>query len=556
MPPLTDDQTVTDEKKKAQSHSLGPRAFAADTEAVKRANTPKTPEKEPDLKEIWGKMTTRQQREFLQRPDLTAKDLMYLDETLGIRKNPTGTTVSATPPLFSLAGLKEKARDLGMKVANQLPTAGGMLGGFAAQGGTVEAGPVSVAAEPVGSAFGGAVGEVGRQAITHALGQDDPDYTWSQRGKDVLSEAAGQGASELMFSKLAKAFKPTMSKSIDKLVSAGELGSQDTKGLESVMGDLVKAEKIPGNKVLTMKDFHDLLTTSKREIGNQVDIAMQQPVMRNGRQVPLRDAEATTNPIFNRIHDLLNAHPSEAPGAVGENRVKKKAIENRALQYAIPRKFGELTDRRIILNNNLAPLYELPVGERRAYLLAHPSLEIDKAEADAIRDVIYPEMDIASGHPVGTTEALQKKRGAIISLENTFEQQIGKLHAKTREIAGAPAWERGNISTYATSSGKPGFAFHRIAATVHTPNPEAQATAKVARAFGHKATSKAAKAAWSPAGKEILSMPIREWLQNSITPKPPEKDEDTQPDAAPGPSSSVKPYTHVFDASSGRILPA
>ena len=40
------------------------------------------------------------------------------------------------------------------------------------------------------------------------------------------------------------------------------------------------------------------------------------------------------------------------------------------------------------------------------------------------------------------------------------------------------------------------------------------------------------------------------------TTTPTEKDDDTQPDAAPGSSLSVKPYTHVFDATSGRILPA
>src|ERR1700677_3445068 len=110
MPPLTDD--TTDEKKKAQSHSLGPRAFAADAEAIKRANTPKTPEKEPDLKAIWGKMTTRQQSEFINRPDVSIEELMYLDETLGITKRPKGTTVSASSPLLSLAGLKEKASEL------------------------------------------------------------------------------------------------------------------------------------------------------------------------------------------------------------------------------------------------------------------------------------------------------------------------------------------------------------------------------------------------------------------------------------------------------------
>ena len=517
---------LTDEEKKAQTHNINRHAFDvnnSDAQPSIKWNTPKNQEEDPEakLKATWSGMTQRQRVEYLSRPDLTADDLKYLDETLGITKSHPESSITAGPNLMTIKGLKEEALTRLGRAASWLPTAAGAVGGYVTQKVAPESGPLGKAA---GSGLGGAIGEVGRQAILHTMGQDDPDYTWNQRGKDVLREAAMQAGSELVISKLAKALRPTMDKSIDKIVAAGGLGPTDTKGIESVMSDLVKAEKKAGNQVLTIGDFHTLLNTTKREIGNEVDLAMAQKVNRNGQMIPLGNAKANTNPVFTRIHDLLAAHPSEASGAVADNPVKRKAIEHRALQYAMPRTFRELTDRRIILNNRLAAMYDLPKGEQRAFLLGHPELEIDKAEADAIRDVIYPEMDIASGRPLGTTEALQKKRGAIMSLENAFETRIGKLHADTRDIAGHSWWERGNVSTYGTTSGKPGIALHRLGSLVHKPNPEANASAKVARAFGNKLTTKAEKGLTTPVGTEILSIPLR----SLFNPEAPEKDDQEQ----------------------------
>ena len=186
-----------------------------------------------------------------------------------------------------------------------------------------------------------------------------------------------------------------------------------------------------------------------------------------------------------------------------------------------------------------------------------------------------------------------------MSLEKTFETQVDKLHAKSREIAGQDWWDRGNISTYGTpQSGKMGLAVHRLGSLLATPNPEAKAGSKVARAFGNKASTKAAKAAWSTPGTEIMSLPVR----SLFNPDAPKKDdgqdqEQDQSDApiiqnsAPGPQSKAnvpaspaalraaaeelqnsfhqsglashpssqgaapqaKPYSHVFNPVSGEI---
>ncbi len=594
---------LTPEEKKAKTHALNPHAFDAPKENVQRVNAAPKEKKEKSLKEVWDGMTQRQRTEFLSRPDLTSKELEYLDSTLGITKSHPEATASATPSLMTIKGLVEEARSLAPKVTNWFPTAlgavGGYVGGVAAGVGT---GPeAAIPAKVAGSAIGGGTGEILRQGVMHAIGQDDPNYTWGQRAKDVGKEALEQGGAELMFSKMAKALRPTFDKSIDKIVAvgglsgAGPLGAVGTRNVETVMKDLLEHEKLPGNKVVTIGDFSNLLNTAKRDIGNKVDLAMMQPVQRGGKKIPLGSAEADVAPIRDRITDMLKAHPSEAAGKIGEDPTKFANIRARANKYAKPSTFRELTDHRIKLNNNLRALYDLPKGEQAKFLLEHPSLELDKIEADAIRDIIYPEMDRAVGKPLGTTAKLQAKRGALMSLSADFDNKVGiaaGVHAKSREIAGTPWWKRGNFSTYGTSSGKPGMAIHRIGSLVVRPNPEKEAGALVSRAFGNKVTTKAAKALTTPVGTEVLSAPLRYLMNpgNAFGPdthtKDPDEEQDTEPtqdqdneqestqpqgisslrqlreeaerrrpqQVSSAGQSSVKPaWTHIYDPISGEI---
>jgi hypothetical protein len=550
---------LTEEQKKKQSHTLNRSAFNASPDVLKRVKDKPAPApaKEQTVKELWESMSEHERTDALK--DMDPLLVEQLSNEVGLYKYHPEATVRAQPSLLTLEGIKQRANTLLIKGAQYLPTAGGLVGGYGAGLATAEVGPeVAIPAKAGGSAFGGGIGEAERQLIEHVTGYEAPDYTWGQRAKDVAIRAGEQGAAEIIAGKLSSVMRPTFETSIDKIVSIGalsgssKLGAVETKSLENVMQDLINTEKA-GNKVVTIGDFSNLLETAKREIGNKVDLAMQQPVMRNGKQIPLRDAEANTNPIANRIKNLLTAHPSEAPGAVGDNPTKLTNIRKRAMQYAKPRTYGELTDRRIVLNNELSGFYNLPASEQRAYLLQHPEIEIDKAEADAIRDIIYPEMDIASGHEIGTTKALQEKRGALITLSKAFDKRLGipaQLHAKSREIAGTPFWKRGNISTYGTTSGRPGMAVHRLGSLMVKPDPEREASTQVARAFGNKTSTKVAKALTTPFGSkelgtQVMSLPLRalvipsapaEKEQDDATPENQQKD---TPQGTTGPQSSI-----------------
>ena len=239
-------------------------------------------EKPEDIKEIWKQMTPSQRYEFLSRKDLTAQQIEYLDHALGFDVVKPGVSVQAMPPITSWQGIVQRAMSYVPQVAEYLPGALGAAGGLGgeAASGYIESPWLATGAKSLGSAIGGGIGEVARQGIEHVTGWDDPDYTWSQRMNDIKNEMINQGLTELVASKLAGAFRPTLSKSIDKLVAAGDLGSSDTENLEKVASDLMKAEKASGTKVLNIGDLQTLLNSTKREIGNTVDLAMSQPVKR------------------------------------------------------------------------------------------------------------------------------------------------------------------------------------------------------------------------------------------------------------------------------------
>ncbi|HUN85750.1 MAG TPA: hypothetical protein VMU48_15320 [Terracidiphilus sp.] len=515
----------------------------------------------------WAKLSQGQRDEVLKQ--MTPEEAERLASEMGWEGHATG--IRARPGPFTIAGMKDRALELVRRGSSYLPTIGGIAGGLI--GGTlgtpadVASGPVGTAAGAIaGSGVGGAAGEVARQGVLHATGLDryDTQATSGQRALSVYDQGMMQAGSEAIGQGVGRMLRPTLQRTISKLYYAGGLGAHDNGALESVFNDIAKTERLTGNQATTVGGFLKLLDTAKGDIGNEVDLSLAQKVSQDGKMIPLGSAKADTTPIADRIKTLLTAHPSDQKW----NPAKLASIRKRAAMYSTPETFRNLTDRRIILNDHLAALYSLPAGEQRSYLLAHPELEIDKAEADAIRDTVYPAMDRAAKKPIGTTARLQQRRGAIMQLSNTVDKHLDKLQAKTKQIAGAPLWERGNVSAYESSTGRPGFSVHRLTGLIHTPNPERAANKKVASAFGHTVGSKVATGLSSKPGMEVMSLPLRYLATPDV---PLGADEETPPPLSlrelrgeaerrkqtrAGPQSMNRPYNYVFDERQQKIIPA
>lgn len=405
-------------------------------------------------------------------------------------------TISAHPTKFERqnSGL---GRQFTHRMASYLPTVGGTIGGIVGTGGGLPTGPGAALTGAGGAALGGAAGKSVENNLNRLLGFDAPKSAMDEL-KSEGTEALIQGGSELVGGMLTKAVAPSLIKTINKLYYAGKLGEKEE--LEVIMPEVLAMEK--ANPATTLEEFTEVLKKAKNKIGQEVDSEMLNPIVQNGRQVPLAHADADVTPIKAHIESLITKHPSD----VKMNPAKINAIRARASKYLQPDTFGNLTDRRIVLNYELNNYNKLSDLEKSQYLVTHPEFEIDKAEADAIRDVVYPQMDKAAGKPAGFTEQLQKRRGALLSTEKQATQNFEKLRKESKWSKGSPPGDR--LHAYGSSHGNIGVST-KLLSLIRTPDKLSQANKQVSRAFTHTPGSKVGKLIGTKTGQEGIALPLR-----------------------------------------------
>ncbi|HWF62949.1 MAG TPA: hypothetical protein VN666_21935 [Nitrospira sp.] len=410
-------------------------------------------------------------------------------------------SVSASPAPFSPAGIKSSLMTLRDKAINQLPTIGGIAGGIVGGGAGLETGPGAVATAAAGAGAGGGLGETLRQSLTEHFHPEDKKMTPKEALTGIATQTVGQGASEATGQMLGRAFRPTLESAINKLWFAGDLGPKTD--LAAVMPEISAIEKTQPAK--TVGDFVNVVTEAKKKIAAEVDTALMNKVDVGGKMVPLSGVKTDVTPIADSIQKVAAAHPSDALA----NPAKIGAVKNRiAKLYATPKTYAWLNDRRTVLNRELNRFYSMKTpADQAQYLFQHPEFEIDKAEADAIRDVVYPQMDKAAGKPSGYFEQLQRKRGALMSIEDQTQEHVENLAAKSRKAKGAPMTDP--VRGYMSSSGHAGFTT-RLAGILRPADVAAKADKQVAKAFEHTPRSKVGKILGTRPGMEIMSLPLRE----------------------------------------------
>ena len=429
--------------------------------------------------------------------------------------------VSAAPPVGSWPWFKSEAMTLRDKAINQLPTVGGILGGIAGGGSGAATGPGAVGTAALGAGAGGMLGEDIRQSTMEKLHPEEK-MTTGQALKGLAEQGLVQGASEATGQALGRWFRPTLESTVNKLWFAADLGPKTD--LDAVMPEILAEEK--GAPAKTVGDFVKVVSGAKQKIAAEVDTALMNKVQVPGVKAPvaLGSVSADVTPIATEIQNVALAHPSEALA----NPMKIQAVKNRiARLYSTPKTYAWLTDRRTVLNRELDKFYAMKTPEAQAqYLFQHPEFEIDKAEVDAIRDVTYPQMDKAAGKPTGYFENLQRKRGALISIEDQTREHVDALAAKARKAKVAPMTDP--IRAYGSSSGHGGFTT-RLGALLGPANPEKAANTQVARAFVHTppgvrpdllGKAKIGQILGTRPGMEIMSLPLRE-LFEPTEPQPP-----------------------------------
>lgn len=500
------------------------------------------------LREDWSKLSTDDKNRYFS--NLSAEEQVKFGQRVGLFESKEPVSISAHPKMGTIPWMKEKAYGLLGSAVNQLPTvegtAGGIVGGVVGGAADILGGewPGAIA----GAGIGGAHGEYDRQRLNKLFNLDPYAKPETTRNKiyEIGKQGIEQAGAEIFGQMMGKALRPTLDRSISKIIYAGNLShGTDVMGssnVRKVISDLIATEKNGQGKALTVKDLFNVVHSAKSDIGQTVDLQYALPAVgKNGKTMLLGQVSPNPDPIINAINSKFSSSPSVTVLAkinpAGPEAAYLQRLKNEALNYSKHNwTYSELADRRIHLNEEIGAIYALPPGEKRVAMLASPDLAYKQAEADAIRDITYPEMDRLAKQPLGTTRAMQEKRGALMSIENEIHHHLGDLQTKVARAQGANPWDKINASGYITSSGKPGGAVHRVTSLVHTPNALARADKQVAKAFGHGIGPNARRLASTPSGMEIMSLPLREYYNPS---KPEQKKPEDEDNSTDGPQSSV-----------------
>lgn len=445
----------------------------------------------------WKRLSRSQKEAYVKTAPLAQLNvIMDLDKSAMM----PGLSISANAPFWSKAGLKKAGYDALGKALRALPAIGGGLGGWGgAVAGTATGIPGGgIGGETLGAGFGGMAGEADRQWIEHLLGWDKNEhYTAQERWKEIGLEGVYNSIAQLMGAGVGKVLGSTPERVGAKIAFAGGLehgpNALGPSSVSVILPDLITLEK--KYPVKNTAGLANLITQLKKDIGQQVDSAYAQRIKQGNQWVSLGNAQASTVDIARRldnvIHDL-SLNPDLNAAAI-------RQVKRIRLQALKPRTYSQLADWRIALNNEIENFYSLNPGVKRGALSANPELLAKKEVADAIRDITYPQMDRASGHPIGTTRALQTKRGIAMDLQNQVLEHRQKLLTKSAIARGESPLKRGRFTTYMTPGGHPHSVIHRVASVVHAPDVLSDADKRAAAAFGHTLPQKFSRTVSHPA---------------------------------------------------------
>jgi hypothetical protein len=298
-------------------------------------------------------------------------------------------------------------------------------------------------------------------------------------GEDINSNnytgAAGSALAVLVNALMLHGSKPLADKpnilpattKVDKLFAAGNLPeSLHPAEVQAVLPDLANAAPTPPK---TVGDLVKNVDAAKANINNEVGQAMFQ----------LRGKKFSTQPIA----DAIKSHITPDMEMTKEGQQTAKALTKASNEYADRVWTGEqLHHRRIQANADLSSFYKKGSAAQYGDMNSKIGVIVDKEAGDAIRDIMYPEMDKAVGAPEGYYRGLLTRHGTLIEMGNAVKEQSTALAARTAKIrGGATAGE--NVSLYQSHIGAPGISAHKIQNIFKKPNPLAKANAQVSRAF-------------------------------------------------------------------------
>lgn len=415
-------------------------------------------------------------------------------------KTPPGApqqTMSAAPPLFSKAGLKEKGYQALDYATRALPALGGVVGGIV---GAPEGGPAGALA---GATLGGAAGKEAEQGARWMIFGEAPPASVKKELKTVATAAAEQGLGEATGqfggSMLGKLLAPA---DRTAMMSYATTGGKFSDELKTALPDIDKAAQSAGTTVKTVGEWQPLL---QKAIDNNTDEL-------NAALAPTANQQVMPVQVANAIKAKMKT------GSAAEDVAYNNVLKQRALDYEMTRPgtqpwtYGTLNKKRIDLQQNPA---EYQAGNLIQKAKANANKAADLAAEDEIKTMLYNLADTNVGKPAGYFANMQKRTSAMLTLKKATEDHVDQLVAASTKRAGAP-WQSKipvRIRTWGTGLPRPAAGVTLSPDELKLANQQMRKAMRAdTTVFGVKAGDAQrwlADKASSRAGKAVLSLPVR-----------------------------------------------
>ena len=187
-----------------------------------------------------------------------------------------------------------------------------------------------------------------------------------------------------------------------------------------------------------------------------------------------------TFPVSDAILKLLDKVGDTTP----EDKAARAYIKKTAALFQKPLTLDELNRQRIAANGRLYSFENKSDVAQYAASGANSGTAVDRAIANTVRDVVYPEMDRLTGKPPGYFRDLQNRVGNLFRLQSDAKQFGTAVHQKSMVERGSTPLERLRPGGAVSMRGGIHGYISNIPALFKAPDPEAEANAAVRSGYG------------------------------------------------------------------------
>lgn len=245
--------------------------------------------------------------------------------------------------------------------------------------------------------------------------------------------------------------------------------------LRAVTKDLNPSTLKPFGKPKTVGEFVDHVAAAESKLNREYANALGPHANQPGPITP-----DGTFPVADAILKLKE----KLGNTTAQDKAARAYIDHVASEFEKPLTLDELNRQRIAANGRLYSFENKSDVAQYAAAGSNAGTAVDRAIANTVRDVVYPEMDRLTGKPKGYFRNLQNRVGNLFRLQSDAKEYAGKVHQQSMEQRGRTPMERVHKGAAVSAHGGVHGYLSNLPEMFKPSDPEGRANAAIRSAYG------------------------------------------------------------------------